>query len=148
MATIKQLQEKYKDRIDPSDKDVKEKGIVALSQLQKDAIEQGIDPETEMHWTAGDTSRNSLRQTEEAKRVEDQGDKAANIGVSEDREGVTKVTTEADNKAFGKEDDKRIEGEFKAADKEETAALKASTGTKEDQKEIDRLATDKERRNR
>ena len=88
--TVKELKEKYKDRIDPTKKEVEE-GVIALTPLQKQAIEQGIDPESGMHWTAGDTLRNNVRQTDEAQKVEDEGNKAANLSISEDRKGVTSV---------------------------------------------------------
>lgn len=84
---VKDLEEKYKDRIDPSEKDINEKGIVPLTAMEKAGIQQGIDPE-DMHHTAGKTTRNGLMQEVELKKVAEEGDKAANISPAEDREGV------------------------------------------------------------
>ena len=73
---VKKLKQKYADRINPSKKDIDEKGITPLTKVQLAALEQGIDPESGMHWTAGDTLRDGVSQNEELER-KGQGKKEA-----------------------------------------------------------------------
>jgi hypothetical protein len=63
MATTKELKEKYKDRINPSKKDI-EAGVQPLTPLQCQCIEQGIDPE-DVAPSAGGTTRDGVTQDAE-----------------------------------------------------------------------------------
>jgi hypothetical protein len=96
MATVKELKEKYSDRINPSKKDIDEKGITPLTKVQLAAIEQGIDPETGMHWTAGDTLRNGVTQNEELE-AKSEGKKEAQK-VEEQQEENAESTSRAERK--------------------------------------------------
>ncbi len=93
MATKKELQEKYKDRINPSKKDQEDKGIVPLTKFEQALIDQGVDPEDAAP-TAPDTLRDGVTQFDEVEKKgnnKKEANKAETKEVVAEKEGESKT---------------------------------------------------------